>query len=87
MSQGDFAEFAGMLGIIAGVVSFVVLGYAEVYTVPALIEQVVFHGDPSAGFPLGFLVVGAAFILIPANILGAAAIGRYVYKRLKQPAL
>ena len=27
MSQGDFAEFAGILGIIAGVVSLVVLGY------------------------------------------------------------
>jgi hypothetical protein len=85
MSQADFAEFAGILGTLAGLVSFVVLGYVEVYTVPALIEQVVFHGDPSAGFGLGFLVVGAVFILIPANILGAAVIGRYVYKRLKEP--
>jgi hypothetical protein len=85
MSQGDFAEFAGILGTLTGLVSVVVLGYVEVYTVPALIEQVVFHGDPSAGFPLGFLVVGAAFILIPVDICAAAAIGRYVYKRLKEP--
>ncbi len=85
MSQGDFAEFAGVLGILAGLISFVVLGYVEVYTVPGLIEQVVFHGDPSAGFPLGFLVIGAAVILLPANVLGAAAIGRFVYKKLKEP--
>jgi hypothetical protein len=86
VSQGDFAEFAGMLGIMAGIVSLVVLGYVEVYTVPVLIEQVVFHGDPSAGFGLGFLVVGAGFILIPVDIWAAAMIGRYVYKRLKEPA-
>ncbi len=72
MSQGDFAEFAGILGIIAGVVSLVVLGYVEVYTVPALIEQVVFHGDPSAGFPLGFLVIGAAFIPPWPGFLGSS---------------
>ena len=29
MSQGGFDAFAGMLGITAGVVSFVVLGYVE----------------------------------------------------------
>ena len=86
MSQGDFAEFAGVLGILAGLISFVALGSIEVYTVPSLIEQVVFHGDPSAGFALGFLVIGAAFILIPVNIWGAAVIGRYVYRRLKEPA-
>jgi hypothetical protein len=85
MAQGDFAEFAGFLGILAGLVSFVVLGYVEVYTVPGLIEQIVFRGDPSAGFPLGFLVIGAAFILIPANIWGAAVIGLWVYKKLKEP--
>jgi hypothetical protein len=54
MSQGDFAEFAGVLGILA---SLVALGYVEVYTVPVLIEQVIFNGDPSAGFPLGFFVI------------------------------
>jgi hypothetical protein len=85
MSQGDFVEFAGMLGILAGLISFVVLCYIEVRTVPGLIEQAVFHGDPSAGFPLGFLVIGAGFVLIPANILGAAVIGRFVYKKLKAP--
>jgi hypothetical protein len=85
MSQGDFAEFAGMLGVLAGVVSFVLLGYIEWYTVPVLIEQVIFRGDPSAGFPLGFLVIGAAFVLIPADVLGAVVIGRYAYKRLKEP--
>jgi hypothetical protein len=47
MSQGDFAEFAGVLG---------------------------------------FLVIGAAFILVPVDIWGAAAIGRYIYKKLKEPA-
>ena len=86
MSQGDFAELARMLAIMAGIISFVVLGCIEVYTVPSLIEQVVFHGDPSAGFGLGFLVVGAGFILIPVDIFAAAMIGRYVYKRLKEPA-
>src|SRR5271168_1507524 len=46
------------VGFIAGIVSFVALGYVEAHTIPALIEEVVFHGDPSAGFPLGFFVVG-----------------------------
>jgi len=86
MSQGGFAAFAGMLGLTAGVVSFVVLGYVEVCTVPALIVRVAPHSDPGAGFGLVFLVVGSAFILIPANVLGAVAIGRYVYKRFKEPA-
>ena len=83
--EGDFAEFAGVLGVIAGIVSLVVLGYVEVYTVPTLIEQIVFRGDPSAGLPLGFLVIFAAFALIPADIVAAVLIGRYVYKRLKDP--
>jgi hypothetical protein len=86
MSQGDFAEFAGVLGIIAGALSFIVLGYVEWHSVPALIVRVAYHGDPSAGFGLVFLVVGAAVILIPANVFGAAAIGRYLYKRFKEPA-
>jgi hypothetical protein len=72
------------VGIIGGLVSFVVLGYVEVRTVPALIEQLVFHGDPSAGFPLGFLVVGAAVILIPVDIGAATLIGYWVYKVLRR---
>jgi hypothetical protein len=87
MSQGAFAKLiAGLLGLLAALVSFAVLGFVEVYTVPTLIEQVLFHGDPSAGFGLGFLVVGAAYILLPLNILVAAAIGLVMYKKLKKPA-
>ena len=74
------------VGIIAGLVSFVVLSYLEVRTVPALIEQLVFHGDPSAGFGLGFLVVGSAAILIPADIGAATLVGYRVYKALRRRA-
>jgi hypothetical protein len=79
-SQGDGAA----VGIIAGLVAFLVLGYGEVHIVPALIEQRVFHGDPSAGFPLGFLVVGAAIILLPMNIVASMLIGFLVYKVLRR---
>jgi hypothetical protein len=65
-SQG----FGAAAGIITGIISFFV------------IEQIVFHGDPSAGFPLGFFVVGAAMILIPVNIGAATLIGYRVYKAL-----
>jgi hypothetical protein len=85
MSQAGFDAFVGVLGVTAGVVSFVVLGYVEICTVPALIVRVASPGDPGAGFGLVFLVVGAAFVLIPVDILGAVVIGRYVYKRLKEP--
>ncbi len=74
------------VGIIAGLASFVVLGYVEVHTVPALIEQLVFHGDPSAGFPLGFLVVGVALFLIPMDIGAATLIGYWVYKARRRGA-
>lgn len=74
------------IGIFAGLVSLVLLGYLEVYTVPALIEQLVFHGDPSAGFGLGFLVVGAAVILIPVDIGAATLIGYSVYRALRRSA-
>ena len=75
-------RFGAAAGIITGIISFFVLGDVEVHTVPALIEQIVFHGDPSAGFPLGFFVVGAALILIPVNIGAATLIGYRVYKAL-----
>jgi hypothetical protein len=74
------------VGFIAGIVSFVALGYVEAHTIPALIEEVVFHGDPSAGFPLGFFVVGAAVILIPLNAAAATGIGYWLYKALRRKA-
>lgn len=69
-------------GIIAGLVSFIVFGYVEVHTVPGLIEQLIFHGDPSAGLPLGFWVIGAAVLLIPVNVAVAALIGNWVYRTM-----
>jgi hypothetical protein len=73
-------------GIITGLISFVVFGCVEVHAVPALIEQLVFHGDPSAGFGLGFLVVGAAVLLIPVNIGAAILIGYWVCNALRRRA-
>ena len=74
------------IGAIAGFVSLVVLGYVEVHTVPGLIEELVFHGDPSAGFGLGFLVVAVALMLIPVDIGAATLIGFWVYSALRRRA-
>ena len=75
---------AGLVSLIAALVSLVVLGYVEMHTVPGLIEQLIFHGDPSAGFGLGFLVVAAALILIPVDIGAAALVGFWVYIALRR---
>jgi hypothetical protein len=83
-SQG----FRAALGIIAGILAALVLLYVlvpvEIHIVPGLIERIVFHGDPSAGFPVGFFVVGAAVILIPVNIGLAILFGYGVYKALRR---
>ena len=74
------------LGVVAGLVSVVVLGYVEVCTVPGLIEQLVFQADSSAGFGLGFLVVAVALMLIPVDIGVATLIGFWVYIALRRRA-
>ena len=71
------------VGIVAGLVSLVVLAYVEVRTVPGLIEQLVFHGDPSAGLGLGFLVVASPLILVPVDIGAAMLVSFFVYGALR----
>ena len=50
----------GLVSLFAGFASLLLLADVEAHTVPGLIEQFVFGGDPSAGLGLGFLVVAAA---------------------------
>jgi hypothetical protein len=74
---------AVLAGVIVGIVSVVVLGYIEVRTVPELLLQVIFHGDESAGFPLGFLVIGAGMVLLPLDVIAAIWIARWTAKKLR----
>jgi O-antigen/teichoic acid export membrane protein len=66
---------AATVGIIAGLVSFVVLGFLEV-----LLMELLFGGDPSNGFGFPFVLLGGGMILIPANIVAAILIGKRVHK-------
>jgi hypothetical protein len=76
-SQGS----AATVGIIAGLVSFVVLGCLEV-----LLIKLLFGSDPSNGFGFPFVLLGAGMILIPANIVAATLIGKRVYKEQRRKA-
>jgi O-antigen/teichoic acid export membrane protein len=72
---------AATVGIIAGLVSFVVLGCLGV-----LLMELLFGSDPSNGFGLPFIVLGAGMILIPANMVAATLIGKRVYKEQRRKA-
>jgi hypothetical protein len=72
---------AGAVGIIAGLVSFVVLGFLEV-----LLVELLFGGDPSNGFGFPFVLLGGGMILIPANIVAATLVGKRVYKEQRRKA-
>jgi hypothetical protein len=61
------------VGIIVGLVSFVILGGFEL-----LLIELLFGGDSSNGFGFPFILLGAGMILIPANIVAAALIGKRV---------
>jgi O-antigen/teichoic acid export membrane protein len=63
------------VGIIAGLGSFVVLGCLEV-----LLMELLFGSDPSNGFGLPFVLLGAGMILVPVNIVAATLIGKRVHK-------
>ena len=76
-SQGS----ATAVGIIAGLVSFAVLGCLEMLLVVLLLG-----GDPSNGFGFPFVLPGAGMILIPANIVAAMLIGKRVYKEQRRKA-
>jgi hypothetical protein len=76
-SQGSTAT----VGIIAGLVSFVVLGCLEV-----LLVKLFFGGDPSNGFGFSFVLLGSGMVLIPANIVAATLIGKRVYKEQRREA-
>jgi O-antigen/teichoic acid export membrane protein len=76
-SQGS----ATSVGIIAGLVSFVVLGCLEV-----LLIKLLFGGDPSNGFGFPFILIGAGMILIPANIVAATLIGKRVSEEQRRKA-
>jgi O-antigen/teichoic acid export membrane protein len=69
------------VGIIAGLVSFVVLGFLEVPLIGVL-----FGGEPSNGFGFPFVLLGAGMILIPANMVAATLIGKRVYKEQRRKA-
>jgi hypothetical protein len=69
------------VGIIVGLVSFVVLGCLEV-----LLMKLFFGGDPSNGFGFSFVLLGAGMLLIPANIVAATLIGKGVYKEQRREA-
>jgi F0F1-type ATP synthase assembly protein I len=70
---------AAAVGIIAGLVSFVVLGCLE-----GLLMEVLFGSDPSNGFGFMFVLLGAGMILIPANIVAATLIGKRVYREQRR---
>jgi len=76
-SQGS----AATVGVIAGLVSFVVLGCLEV-----LLMELVFGSDPSNGFGFPFVLLGAGMILIPANMVAATLIGKRAYKEQRRKA-
>jgi hypothetical protein len=76
----------GLVALIASLVSLYLLAYVEVRTVPGLIEQLIFGGDPSAGLGVGFLVIVAAMTLIPVDIGAATLIGFGVYMALRRRA-
>jgi hypothetical protein len=77
---------AALVSFGAGFVSLYILAYVEVHTVPGLIEQFVFGGDPSAELGLGFLVVAAGMMLILVDIGAAILIGFGVYIALRRRA-
>jgi hypothetical protein len=76
----------GLVSLFASLASLFLLADVEAHTVPGLIEQVVFGGDPSAGLGVGFLVVAAGMFLIPVDIGAAMLIGFLVYMGLRRRA-
>ncbi len=69
------------VGIIAGLVSFVLLGCLEV-----LLAAVLFGSDPSNGFGVPFILLGGGMILIPANLVAAVLIGIRVCEERRREA-
>ena len=75
---------AALVSLIAGLAVLVVLGYVEVHTGLWLLAQLIFHGDPIAGFALGLLVLAAAVMLVPVDVGAATLVGVCMYKALRR---
>lgn len=72
--------FSAAVGIVAGLVSLIVLGYVEVH---AAMRWIVVQGDLSAGFWLGLFLLYAPLTLIPVDVGVAMLIGFFVYGALR----
>jgi hypothetical protein len=76
-SQGTTAG----VGIIAGLVSFVLL-----FCLEGALYFILFGGHPGDSFSLFFILLGLGMILIPANIIAATLIGKRVSEEQRRQA-